>query len=131
MEHSKSPLVTILHRLNSLFSFVNIPDKTYLVVVLIAFSQGVVGLSDLALNYLYKDDLHLMPPQVTRINSLIIIPWIIKPVYGLISDTLPICGYRRKPYLFIFGCVSIFCWYMMALYALLSFDFFPLYTYVL
>ena len=116
MEHSKSPLVTILHRLNSLFSFVNIPDKTYLVVVLIAFSQGVVGLSDLALNYLYKDDLHLMPPQVTRINSLIIIPWIIKPVYGLISDTLPICGYRRKPYLFIFGCVSIFCWYMMALY---------------
>ena len=100
----------------SFFGEYELPDKTYIVILLIAFSQGVVGLSDLALSYLYKDDLKLMPADVSRINSMIIIPWIIKPVYGLISDTIPIMGYRRKSYLFLFGFLSMFCWISMASY---------------
>ena len=84
-----------------------------MVIFLVAFSQGVQGLSDLALSYLYKDDLKLQPYELSRISSLTFIPWIIKPVYGIISDSFPILGYRRKPYLFIFGITSILCWLSM------------------
>jgi folate/biopterin transporter len=91
-------------------------DVNYLVIFLVALSQGITGLSDLAMNYLYKDDLKLLPHQVSRINSIATIPWIIKPVYGFISDSFPIYGYRRKPYLFIFGLSVCLCWVLMSLY---------------
>ena len=31
------------------------------------------------------------------------VPWMIKPLYGLITDSLPIWGRRRRPYLIICG----------------------------
>jgi Na+/melibiose symporter-like transporter len=68
------------------------------------------------MSYLYKDDLGLQPSDVARINSLVFIPWIIKPIYGLISDSFPIFGYRRKPYLFIFGLCVIICWILMSIW---------------
>jgi hypothetical protein len=77
----------------------------------------VTGLSDLAMNYLYKDDLKLQPYEVSKINSIVFIPWIIKPVYGFISDSFPINGYRRKSYLFIFGIAVICCWLLMSMWA--------------
>jgi folate/biopterin transporter len=70
----------------------------------------------LAINYLYKDDLKLIPSEVSRINGIVMIPWIIKPVYGLISDSFPIFGYRRKSYLFFFGISSSICWLLMSLW---------------
>jgi folate/biopterin transporter len=91
-------------------------NLNYLVITLVAFSQGITGLSDLAVSYLYKDDLRLTPSEVSRINSLLTIPWIVKPIYGLISDSFPIFGFRRKPYLFIFGLCVSFCWVMMSVY---------------
>lgn len=91
-------------------------DKTYFVLFLVSFSQGIQGLSDLALSYLYKDDLKLQPYEVSRISGLISLPWIIKPLYGFISDSFPIMGYRRKPYLFIFGFVVSLCWILMGFY---------------
>lgn len=91
-------------------------DLNYLVIILVALTQGVTGLSDLALNYLYKDDFNLLPAQVTRINSICTIPWIIKPVYGFISDSFPIAGYRRKPYLLICGLSVTICWLLLSMY---------------
>ena len=91
-------------------------DMNYLVIILVALSQGITGLSDLAINYLYKDDLKLEPSQVSRINSLATLPWVVKPIYGLISDSFPIFSYRRKPYLFIFGFMSIICWILMSVW---------------
>ena len=35
-------------------------------------------------------------------------PWSLKLIYGLISDNIPICGYRRKIYLIFFSFVE-FC----------------------
>jgi Na+/melibiose symporter-like transporter len=91
-------------------------DKIYLVVFLVSFSQGIQGLSDLALSYMYKDDLKLQPYEVSRISGIIGLPWIIKPLYGFISDSFPIFGYRRKPYLFIFGFIVSICWILMSFY---------------
>lgn len=38
-----------------------------------------------------------------RINaflSVLVIPWLVKPIYGIVSDFIPLFGYRRKTYLF-------------------------------
>lgn len=71
------------------------------IAYLIAFFQGLTGLSIIAFSFLMKDVLHFNPADSSRVNSLTYIPWMIKPVFGLISDSLPICGYRRKSYLIL------------------------------
>lgn len=100
----------------SYFTLLSSVDSNYYVILLVAFTQGIIGLSDLALYYLWKDDLKISPSQLAQLNSLSYIPWVIKPVFGLTSDSFPILGYRRKSYLFIFGCISIITWLMMAYY---------------
>ena len=37
--------------------------------------------------------------QVTAYLTVLNLPWIIKPVYGIVSDFVPLFGYRRKAYL--------------------------------
>ena len=37
--------------------------------------------------------------QVTAFLAIFNFPWIIKPVYGVLSDLVPLFGYRRKSYL--------------------------------
>ncbi len=92
--------------------------SNYIVIILVALTQGFTGLSDLALSYLYKDDLKLEPSTVSKINSFVFIPWILKPIYGLITDSFPILGYRRKPYLFIFGFSVTICWILLSLWVI-------------
>src|SRR5581483_1489897 len=41
------------------------------------------------------------PLQVTAYFGVLNFPWIIKPVFGLVSDFVPLFGYRRKSYLLI------------------------------
>ena len=48
------------------------------------------------------------------LGGLIIFPWVIKPVYGFISDSFPIMGMRRSPYLFIFGLFGALSWLSLA-----------------
>jgi hypothetical protein len=31
------------------------------------------------------------------------LPWMVKPLYGFISDTVPLWGYRRRSYLVVCG----------------------------
>jgi hypothetical protein len=39
--------------------------------------------------------------QITAYVSILSLPWMIKPLYGLVSDLIPIFGYRRKSYLLL------------------------------
>lgn len=39
------------------------------------------------------------PEQITAFVALLALPWSIKPLYGLLTDFLPLAGYRRKAYL--------------------------------
>jgi len=77
-------------------------DFTFLISYLIAFTQGTGTLFSLNLNYIFKDVLQLSPAAKAQISSLGSLPWMIKPLFGLISDSFPICGYRRKSYILIF-----------------------------
>lgn len=84
---------------------------------IISFNQGLGSISELAVSYFFKDQLMLEPAKLSQIMSIIAIPWMIKPLFGLITDLLPICGYRRKMYLIACGLMNIVCWLMMCLFA--------------
>jgi len=61
----------------------------------------IVGLISQPLNYYLKEVHGWNPLQVTAFVTLFNLPWIIKPIYGLVSDFVPLFGYRRKSYLII------------------------------
>jgi MFS family permease len=57
------------------------------------------GLIAQPLSFFLKQTYGWSPVQVTAYLTVLNLPWIIKPVYGIVSDFLPIFGYRRKSYL--------------------------------
>jgi len=41
-------------------------------------------------------------PRLQTLRSLVFMPWALKPVLGIVSDTCPVLGYRKTPYLCAF-----------------------------
>ncbi len=70
------------------------------------FSQGIGGLAGQPLFFYLKETLKLPTSTVMYLGSLTTLPWIIKPLYGWISDTFPLWGYRRKSYMIVSGVLS-------------------------
>jgi len=62
--------------------------------------QARVGIIYQPLTFYLKDS-GWTPLQVTAYFAALNFPWIIKPVFGLVSDFVPLLGYRRKSYLII------------------------------
>ena len=97
-----------------------LPDRQPVTRLLIFFAlvyvvEGlgqVVGLISQPLNYYLKQAQGWTPVQITAFVTLFNLPWIIKPVYGLISDFVPLFGYRRKSYLLLANLAAIggFLW---------------------
>ena len=83
-------------------------------IALVYFVQGLFGICRLAMSFYYKDVLHLTPVDLSVISSISAIPWIIKPLYGFISDTFPLFGYKRKSYLILSGLLGSLSWALMA-----------------
>ncbi len=80
------------------------------------FIAGATSLAGVATTFFYKDDLHLSIAQLSILGSIAIIPWSIKPLYGLLSDRCPIWTLRRKPYLFLAGLAGAAGYLAMALW---------------
>jgi folate/biopterin transporter len=74
------------------------------------FVQGALGLSRLALSYFLKDDLGLTPGDLSFVTSTMMLPWMIKPIYGFVSDSIPLFGYRRRSYLAVSGLLGAASW---------------------
>ena len=90
------------------------PSTELLAILTIYFVQGILGLSRLAVSFFLKDELGLSPAQVSSLLGIVALPWVIKPVFGLISDGLPIFGYRRRPYLVLSGILGTISWVSLA-----------------
>ncbi|GAA6616759.1 folate/biopterin family MFS transporter [Scytonema sp. NUACC26] len=88
---------------------------TELVAILtVYFVQGILGLARLAVSFFLKDELGLTPAQVSAMLGIVALPWIIKPLFGFISDGFPIFGYRRRPYLVLSGILGATSWVSLA-----------------
>ncbi|XP_021895838.1 folate-biopterin transporter 1, chloroplastic [Carica papaya] len=88
------------------------PDNV--AVAMVYFVQGVLGLSRLAVSFYLKDDLHLDPAETAVISGFSALPWLVKPLYGFISDSVPLFGYRRRSYLVLSGLLGALSWSLMA-----------------
>jgi MFS family permease len=65
------------------------------------------GLISQPLTYYLKQALSWTPVQVTAFITIFNLPWVIKPLYGLVSDFVPLFGYRRKSYLIVANILAI------------------------
>ncbi|OLP20253.1 folate-biopterin transporter [Leptolyngbya sp. 'hensonii'] len=83
-------------------------------ILLVYFVQGILGLSRLAVSFFLKDELSLGPAQVSALFGIVALPWMVKPLFGFISDGLPILGYRRRPYLILSGLLGAMSWVALA-----------------
>lgn len=64
--------------------------------------SGNPGLHRQALNFYLTQHMGFGAADLAYFTFLITIPWMVKPVYGIIADSLPLFGYRMKSY-FILG----------------------------
>ena len=102
---------------NSIFTkvlFGHQPSPELLAILVVYAVQGILGISRLAVSFFLKDELALSPAEVAALMGIAAIPWVIKPVFGFISDGLPIFGYRRRPYLILSGLLGVGAWLSLA-----------------
>ena len=69
---------------------------------IVYFAQGMWYLPNQAITIVLKER-GLAASQVADFFLITIIPWLIKPAYGLLSDFVPLFGRRRKSY-FLLTC---------------------------
>ncbi|XAR54690.1 hypothetical protein NMG60_11029940 [Bertholletia excelsa] len=96
------------------------PDN--IAVAMVYFVQGVLGLARLAVSFYLKDDLHLDPAETAVISGFSTLPWLVKPLYGFISDSIPLFGYRRRSYLVLSGLLGALSWSLMATFVDSKYD---------
>jgi MFS family permease len=82
---------------------------------LVYFAQGIgqdSGLVAQPLQYFFKEALGFNPAQTTEYLAVLTIPWTLKPLYGLVSDFIPLLGYRRKTWLLLANALAVsgFLW---------------------
>lgn len=82
--------------------------------ILISLNFGLSSLSDLSIQYYCKDILKLQPADYSRYITISQIPWIMKPLFGLLTDSFPICGKRRKYYIVLSGVAGFLSWLCIA-----------------
>ncbi|MBN2306959.1 hypothetical protein JXD20_03155 [Candidatus Peregrinibacteria bacterium] len=74
------------------------------------FVQAAVGISALAEFLFTRNELGMSFVELGILSALPTISWSIKPIYGFITDLIPIRGYRRRPYLHIMPLITMFSW---------------------
>ena len=91
------------------------PDSNVLgVVFLVALCQGGLGLADLAVMHLFREEFHMGPGKLADVAWVCSAPWLAKPLWGFISDSRPIQGKRRGPYLTFFALIGSLAWAYLA-----------------
>lgn len=86
-------------------------------ISVVYFVQGSGGIVSIAGALILREEFGLDFYQMGLIGAASMIPWSIKPLYGLLTDLVPIGGYRRRPYLHIGPLLAVAGYGLIALYA--------------
>lgn len=111
---SSQGLIKLKESLKQRVFFGNEPTPELIAILLVYFVQGILGLGRLAVSFFLKDELAMSPAEVSAMLGIVVIPWMIKPIFGFISDGVPILGYRRRPYMIFSGILGSFSWIALA-----------------
>lgn len=90
------------------------PSPELAAILSVYFVQGALGISRLAVAFFLKDNLGLSPAECAALTGAAMFPWLVKPLYGFISDSLPLFGYRRRSYLVGAGAIGVLGWLSLA-----------------
>jgi MFS family permease len=74
---------------------------------LVYVAEGSGALLSQPLNYYLKQVHGWTPVQISAYVTILNLPWMIKPIYGLVSDLVPLFGYRRKSRLLLANAAAI------------------------
>jgi len=87
-----------------------------IVYVVEGVGQARVGVVWQPLNYYLKQSFGWTPVQISLSLAILDLPWVIKPLFGLISDFVPLFGYRRRAYLLLANVAAVlaYAWVAMA-----------------
>ena len=66
--------------------------------LLLTLFLGLALIPELAINYFFKDELKVQPSKLTRLLTISRFPWVINPIFGMITDFYPIFGYKKNLY---------------------------------
>ncbi len=77
--------------------------------------QAQAGLISQPVNYYLKQVFGWTPVQITAYLTVLTLPWVIKPLYGMISDFVPLFGYRRKAYLVVSNAAAALSYLLLTL----------------
>ena len=73
------------------------------VVSVYGVSQGLGGaLARVGTQFYMKDVQKVQPSEAQVYAGITSLPWIVKPLWGILTDVVPISGYHRRPY-FVFA----------------------------
>lgn len=111
---SSSGLDKIKESIKEKIFFGNEPTWELVAILIVYFVQGILGLARLAISFFLKDELALGPAQVAALFGIAALPWVIKPLFGFLSDGLPLFGYKRRPYLVLSGLMGTAAWLSLA-----------------
>ncbi|MBZ8178595.1 folate/biopterin family MFS transporter [Oscillatoria salina] len=107
-------LTSLKESLKEKLFFGNEPNPELIAIITVYFVQGILGLARLAISFFLKDDLALSPAEVAALSGIAALPWVTKPLLGFLSDSLPLFGYRRRPYLILSGIFGAASWLALA-----------------
>ncbi|KAL2926111.1 putative folate-biopterin transporter 3, partial [Bienertia sinuspersici] len=78
------------------------------VITVYGISQGLsMGLSRVTMQYYMKDEQKIQPSEAQISMGIIRFPWVVKPLWGILTDVVPFSGYRRKPYFIFAGFLGV------------------------
>lgn len=88
------------------------------VVATYGISQGLGGgIVRVASDYYWKDVQKVQPSAAQVYHGVTSIPWMVKPVWGLLTDVLPVAGYRRRPYFVLAGIMGVIAMLVVSLHS--------------
>ncbi len=93
-----------------------VKNHSTFLVVSVYFVQGAVAVTGMAECLLTRNAFHFTWVQLALLGSLAVLTWSIKPLYGFLTDLLPLFGSRRKNYLLIACLLPVFGYFALALF---------------
>lgn len=81
-------------------------------------TQGIAaqfGLIAQPIQFFMMKGLNLSAAEVSSYLAIMMLPWVVKPFYGLVCDFVPLFGYRRKSYLIAAHVMTAIAFIVMAL----------------
>ena len=94
--------------------------KLGLIFGTIYFVQAAGNLPGLPMSFIVKNILKLSASQAQYFFTVASLAWVIKPLWGYLSDNYPIFGYRRKSYLVGMSLIASSAWFLMAYYSFIG-----------